>query len=201
MKKLQLMIGISMALLAGGGCMETSRDVNLAGSTAQARQGHQEQPIQTASSGKLISGRYLDNGDGTITDTKTQLTWKKCSEGQSGDNCSGEPAKYEWDDAMAKFGKGEWRLPTKDELKSLVYFSNGKPTPLPDLKWCSDDGKGFQNPTINQQAFPNTPERGWYWSSTVNDESIVWFVGFDVGYASWSVRGGVLPVRLVRSGQ
>jgi hypothetical protein len=52
----------------------------------------QVQPAPATPSGNLISGRYLDNGDGTITDTKTQLMWKKCSEGQSGDNCSGEPA-------------------------------------------------------------------------------------------------------------
>ena len=113
MKKLRLMIGISMALLAVG--------VSAENSTAQARQGHQEQPIQTASSGKPISGRYLDNGDGTITDTKTQLTWKKCSEGQSGDHCSGKAIEYTWDDAMAKFGKGEWRLPTIQELHTLTY--------------------------------------------------------------------------------
>lgn len=198
MKKLQLMIGISMALLVGGGCMETSRDVNLAGSTAQARQGHQEQPVSTVSSGKLISDRYLDNGDGTITDTKTQLTWKKCSEGQSGDNCSGEPAKYELADAMAKFGKGEWRLPTIEELRTLVYCSNGTPQETAVDESCGKEGE-YQRPTINQNAFPNTAR--FYGSSTEKNDSYAWDVNFDRGVNGWSGRKVDRPVRLVRSGQ
>jgi hypothetical protein len=51
--------------------------------------------------GKMISGRYLDNGDGTVTDTKTNLMWKQCAEGQSGSTCSGKAAGYQWDAAIA----------------------------------------------------------------------------------------------------
>lgn len=154
-------------------------------------------------SDKLISGRYLDNGDGTITDTKTQLMWKKCSEGQSGDNCSGKLATYKWDDAMAKFGKGEWRLPTREELHTLVYCSNGTPQEVAWDYGCNgkDDKAGeYQRPTINQVAFPNTGNY-WYWSSTIKDASYAWSVYFGSGYGSWHYRGGGFLVRLVRSGQ
>lgn len=123
-------------------------------------------------SDKLVSGRYLDNGNDTITDTQTKLMWKKCSEGRSGNACGGKAATYTWDDAMSRFKSGvsfadynDWRMPTKDELKTLVYCSNGKKTPLPDNEYCGDDGT-YQPPTINLQAFPNTKD-GNYWFSTI----------------------------------
>jgi hypothetical protein len=157
--------------------------------------------------GKMISGRYLDNGDGTVTDTKTNLMWKKCSEGQIGDNCSGEASKYKWDDAMSRVGSGvsfaghsDWRMPTKEELKGLVYCSNGTSTPLPDNKRCSEDGKGYQRSTIDSQTFPNTPT-DFYWSSTAKDASFAWSVFFYDGNGLWNSRVNALAVRLVRSGQ
>jgi len=37
---------------------------------------------------------FTDNGDGTITHTKTGLMWAKCSEGQSGTNCATGATTY-----------------------------------------------------------------------------------------------------------
>ena len=154
--------------------------------------------------------RYTINGDGTVTDTKTSLMWKQCSEGQSGDSCSGEADKYMWDDAMSKFrsgvsfaGHSDWRMPTKEELRSLVYCSNG--TPQEEAWDNSCDGKDakagdYQRPTINQTAFPNT-KNFWYWSSTAQDASFAWIVFFFNGNGSWGDRSYDLHVRLVRSGQ
>lgn len=155
------------------------------------------------------SGQYRINGDGTVTDTKTSLMWKRCSEGQSGDSCSGEANQYEWDDAMSKFrsgvsfaGHSDWRMPTKEELRSLVYCSNGTPQ---EEAWDEDcDGKDnkageYQHPTINQTAFPNTAQ--WYWSSTEEDASVAWVVDFYGGGDYWDGRYYGFAVRLVRSGQ
>ncbi|MEB4592625.1 DUF1566 domain-containing protein [Candidatus Thiothrix sp. Deng01] len=135
----------------------------------------------------LVAGRYMIHNNGTVTDTETGLMWKRCSEGQTGVDCGGEPATYTWDDAMSKFGKGvsfagysDWRMPTIDELKTLV-----------DKK---------QHPAINQTAFPNTPAR-WYWSSTEKDASGAWVVYFGSGLDLWSNRNFDFSVRLVRSGQ
>ena len=48
---------------------------------------------------------YIDNGDGTILDNVTGLTWQKCSMGQSGFDCAtGAPAKYAWDAASTACG-------------------------------------------------------------------------------------------------
>lgn len=165
----------------------------------------QEQPSSAVTSSKLISGRYLDNGDGTITDTKTQLMWKKCSEGQGGDNCSGEATTYTWDDAMAKFGKGEWRLPTIEELRTLVYCINS--TPPYEVGWGRWDnlcaGKYNKRGTIDPIAFPNTPTAGfWSVSPHASNGGLAWFVVF--GYNSTHEFGNknyAFQVRLVRSGQ
>ena len=160
--------------------------------------------------GKMIAGRYLDNGDSTVTDTQTKLMWKQCSEGQSGSSCSGKAATYKWDDAMSRFGNrvsfaghSDWRMPTKDELKTLVYCSSGIPTPLPDEKWCGgEDKKGFQQPTINQQAFPNTSsEEFWSSSPFAYDSKGAWLVDFSLSIGHEAHKDNAFQVRLVRSGQ
>ncbi|MCI5195600.1 MAG: DUF1566 domain-containing protein [Candidatus Electrothrix sp. AW5] len=149
-------------------------------------------------------GQYVDNCNGTITDTKTGLMWKRCSEGLSGVNCEeGEAKKYKWNDAVQRFkniqyaGYSDWRLPTIDELKTLVYCSNG----VKDTKngKCND---GSKKPTINQQAFPNTLSYP-YWSG-----SPLWFfsghargVGFGNGNSGAINRSNNFAVRLVRSEQ
>ncbi|QTR49686.1 Lcl C-terminal domain-containing protein [Candidatus Thiothrix anitrata] len=166
----------------------------------------------------LADEQYQINGDGTVTNVKNGLMWKQCSEGQSGKDCSiGEATEYKWDDAMSKFGSGvsfagysDWRMPTIEELRTLVYCSNGTPQ---KMAWSSScDGKDnkageYQQPTINQTAFPNTT---WeYWSSTEKTASSAWYVLFDSGgsnstsYSNWTSYGGYvdLAVRLVRSGQ
>mgnify|MGYP001814604045 CR=1 FL=1 len=73
----------------------------------------------------LLIGQYIDNGDGTVTDTKTGLMWKRCAEGLSGDNCEeGQVKKYSYNDAIKRFknvdyaGYRDWRLPSIDELKT-----------------------------------------------------------------------------------
>jgi len=155
----------------------------------------------------LFKSRYEVSDKGTVFDKPTNLMWKQCSEGQSGKDCSGEAAKYTWDDAIAKFGKNasfagysDWRMPTKDEMKSLVYCSNGTITPLPDQKSCGEHY--YQSPTIDQQAFPNTTYN-WFWSSSpvAYGDYGAWFVDFYHGNGNWDGKDNNGQVRLVRSGQ
>jgi len=148
----------------------------------------------------------ISNGDSTVTDFKNKLTWKQCSEGQNGNNCSGDAAEYTWDDAMAKFGKGvsfagysDWRMPTKDELRTLVYCSNGTPQATVWDKGC---GGKYQHPTIDLKAFPNTPD-ATFWSASpdVGYSGTAWYVNFYNGYNSGVSKTEAFQVRLVRSGQ
>ncbi|MCI5138744.1 MAG: DUF1566 domain-containing protein, partial [Candidatus Electrothrix sp. AR1] len=149
-------------------------------------------------------GQYIDHGDGTITDTKTGLMWKRCPEGLSGDNCEdGKVEDYTWDDAMQRFknvefaGYADWRLPTIDELKTLVYCSKGKNKE-------GDCKNGSEAPAIIQQVFPNT-EATWFWSGSpyAGNSGYAWYVNFDPGYSNVVNRynDSNYAVRLVRDGQ
>jgi len=167
------------------------------------------QPKVTAAASRvgLIAGRYRDNGDGTVTDVTTRLQWQRCSVGQTwtGSTCSGEISRHNWEEARklgSRFaGHNDWRLPTKDELQTLIYCSSGQPT-----TWnkTGDKCQGeFQEPTIDTVAFPNTPSSMFFWSSSP-DAGITyyaWFVGFDSGSVYSSFRFNVVAVRLVRASQ
>jgi hypothetical protein len=132
--------------------------------------------------------RYINNGNGTITDQQTGLMWKRCSEGQSGSSCSGTPSLATWQTALqsaagsAFAGFVDWRLPSVKELHSLVEY-------------------GCHSPSINTNRFPNTPG-AIYWTSTSDngDPSYAWAVSFDYGLFESTIpknfSGG--SVRLVR---
>lgn len=133
---------------------------------------------------------YIENGDGTVTDTKTKLMWMQCAEGQSGPRCEGRAQEYMWDMAMSLpvqlnqrggfAGYTDWRLPTAQELHSLVRLD--------------------ERPTICSEAFPNAP-LDMFWSSTVVDagRKEVWNVYFGSGSMGSNQGDNVYAVRLVRT--
>src|SRR3954467_14277733 len=60
----------------------------------------------------------------TVYDKQRRLTWQRCSVGQTwdGKTCLGAVENLTWDDAWdaaAHAGTG-WRVPTKDELLTLI---------------------------------------------------------------------------------
>lgn len=152
---------------------------------------------------KLIANRYLDNKDGTITDVQTKLVWKKCSEGQSGNNCQGQALKLSWSTVSTRFNNAQWRLPTINELNTLIYCSNGTASATAVLRTCNNNGKNTSNysrPTINQVAFPNTPS-GVYWSANQNARSFVSALSFYDGHEGLSMPSDPnTHVRLIKVG-
>ena len=132
--------------------------------------------------------RFILNGDEVI-DTRTQLIWKRCSLGQSGNNCeTGSAGTYAWQQALeaaytdpADPGP-QWRLPNLKELQSIFEQS------------CSD-------PAVNLSVFPNTVS-GWYWSasgSARNGED-AWAMNFNFGTTSHLPKNrSDFHVRLVRN--
>jgi len=93
----------------------------------------------------IISERYQDNNNGTITDIKTNLVWMRCSLGQTWDEktCTGNATEFTWEQATqqrANFaGHTDWRLPTINELQTLTYCSTGKPDYFPTTVSCQGD--------------------------------------------------------------
>lgn len=84
--------------------------------------------------------RFVDNGDGTVTDTKRKLMW------QQGDNgrevTFGEAQEYCRTLRLA--GHGDWRLPDPTEAEVAVAFALMMPRHARDvyanfdLYWSSD---------------------------------------------------------------
>lgn len=138
------------------------------------------------------ASRYSLNPNGTVTDKTTGLMWKRCTEGQSwnGKTCSGSAKPLSLVDAAwlqqanakgkSQGGFTDWRLPTQDELLSLVQSR------------CS-------NPAINLKAFPATAS-AFYWTSTQGSGTVnsFWTVDFKDGFDSLFNRGQTQYVRLVR---
>ena len=137
--------------------------------------------------------QLVDNGDGTIADTKTGLVWKKCPEGLSGAHCdSGSALTFTWQEALEQpgvvnssgfAGYTDWRLPNNKELTSIVE------------EQCYD-------PAINVNRFPGTSS-SYFWSGSPYAASSgnAWGVGFYNGYSNDVDRSNSFRVRLVRGGQ
>ena len=119
--------------------------------------------------------RFTDNNDGTITDTKTGLTWMKDA------NLFG---KLPWVEAVKKcteLSEG-WRLPERFELESLLDLTQHAPA-LPE-----------DHPFINVQSY-----LCWSGTSYVGSTNYAWTVYIYYGsvdfydksfnFCVWPVRG------------
>jgi hypothetical protein len=149
------------------------------------------------SSAEKIEG--FDNG--TAFDSVTGLTWCRYSVGQDWQQGKvvGEATKIDYYSAMNiadSFNKNkiggfsDWRVPTLDELKSIVK-KDTSPTINSEIFPSA--------PTINSEIFPNTPT-DIYWSSSPCIEYIgkAWQVGFGYGRDHVGGKKGRRAVRLVR---
>jgi hypothetical protein len=131
-----------------------------------------------------INSRYVING-GEVYDTKTNLTWQRCSVGlhwteRSG--CKGAAKKeFTFDEAQYRATK-IWRIPDKEELESLIV----------------EKRKGAK---IDLDAFPDMKEGMEYWTCQPLTLKLGWSVNFDDGENYDTYRSDELMLRLVRSGR
>jgi hypothetical protein len=87
----------------------------------------------TGQDGELQRGTarsFIDNGNGTITEEKTNLMWEKLSHDGS---IHDRDAEYVWMDAFEKIaelnsssfaGHDDWRLPNISELQTMLSYDN-----------------------------------------------------------------------------
>ena len=99
-------------------------------------------------------------------------------------------------------GKNEWRLPNNEELKGLIFCSDGKYSNVnKDIlgRICTNSGIGLVTvPTINVKYFPNT-QSSLYWSSSYysNYSGHAWYVNLSYGESSYGYKFGGSYIRLV----
>jgi hypothetical protein len=126
---------------------------------------------------------FVDNGNGTVTDTATGLMWQQA-----------ESDEMWWEEAVTYCeqlelaGYDDWRLPNINELQSIVDYN----------KVASEE-----DPAIDTNFFPNLLGNS-YWSATTytrfTDQA--WLVDFFTGnYGNFGkhIKGRLL-VRAVRGG-
>ncbi len=122
--------------------------------------------------------------------------WQRCDDDNS----------YRWEWAktycsnLILSGYSDWRLPNKDELKSLVVCTNGTPTPLadyPDHPFFCGDGAilPYDSPTIDEQFLCDDR---FYWSSSAYEEDSAWATLFRSGSTDPYGRTSLFQVRCVR---
>lgn len=119
---------------------------------------------------------FIDNGNGTVTDTTTGLTWQQEID-------INEPAVFseasQFCANLVLAGSTDWRLPRVKELISIVDYR-------------------LTNPAIDDRFFPNT-NNGFYWTTTPDgiNPSLFRIIAFSNGI-SFSSNSGNLNYRCVR---
>ncbi|SJM90102.1 conserved exported hypothetical protein [Crenothrix polyspora] len=140
------------------------------------------------------TSQFTDNNNGTVTDKKTGLIWKKCSEGQTWNsgtgNCDNSAQLSNWQIVFNAIqtvnntgfaGQTDWRLPNIKELASILE------------EQC-------YSPAINLSVFPNTPSQ-WYCASThYVTPGASWEISFNDGNSGRNPNSNYSYIRLVRGG-
>lgn len=118
---------------------------------------------------KLTAPRFIDNGNGTLTDTMTGLVWLKLAD------CA--TLSGTWANALAAVNSlttgqcglsdgsqaGQWRMPNRNELESLADRAQTNDAQYFDYTYLNKDGSVFQAP-----IFTNYVEAQFYWTSTTD---------------------------------
>lgn len=134
----------------------------------------------TRQDGAISQPRNLTrNANGTVADSVTGLVWSACPQGTTyvhsdpGGSCTGTATGMSWYDAQAACsarnteelgGRTDWRLPTADELHTIMDHS-------------------VRAPSIDTIKFPGTPASSTFWSATTSPKgaSYAYYANLDEG--------------------
>jgi hypothetical protein len=179
-----------LVLVVLTGMLLLSASIVWAQSAPVAKTG-QTTPYRAGDDGDIQKGvaspspRFIDHGDGTVTDNLTGLMWAK--DAYHGSMIWNDAIDYANNLSLGTEGCGtdytDWRLPNVKELQSLIDFSNYNPA-LPT-----------GHPFSYVQA-------SYYWSSTTyaTDSNAAWSVFMSHGYVGGGFKNNGLYVWPVRSG-
>ncbi|MGI9213696.1 MAG: DUF1566 domain-containing protein, partial [Methylococcaceae bacterium] len=167
-------------------CRNLRQDLTDSHTREQAYKSALDAVKKTTSNILLIDDRYQISDDGQeVKDLETNLIWRRKI----------EPGEFKHEaalahaDSVARATGQDWRVPTAEELKTLVKEKE---------RWEYEYA-----PAINTTAFPNTTNK-IFWSSSayVDNLNNAWIVDFKNGSDNYyNSRNNTYPVRLVRTGQ
>lgn len=135
------------------------------------------------------AGTRFHISDGLATDMKTGLIWQRCAVGMKFESgtCQGEAGVFSLKsaEAAAKSMEGAWRVPSGEELQTLL-----------DRRIC----KGY---AIDVRVFPDVPqvdnsEGAKYLTKTPFLPGMYYYFEFKEGYADMHTEGYGLTLRLVK---
>jgi hypothetical protein len=167
---------------------------------------------------KGVAQGYTDNGDGTITDTKTGLVWEKKSD---------DDTIHDKDDtytlgltvppyalngtAVTTFlatlnggggfaGHTDWRLPNQTELESIRNLQNVNPAVAAVFNTnCGANSSGNDGCTVTTCSCTN-PDIHWSSSTYVGSPELAWEANFGDGTVDADYKDTEYYVRAVRGG-
>lgn len=123
--------------------------------------------------------RFVDNGDGTVTDTCTGLMWQKETGDTNGDADITAGDAVDWRSALnycedlTLADHEDWRLPNVHELQSILNFQ----------------GRAVEGGYLiyDERVFPYDPDVHWLWTST----TLPWcgFWAYVVGFQAFLACG------------
>jgi hypothetical protein len=137
-----------------------------------------------------MAGRFVDHGDGTVTDTCTGLVWQRdiadvngdgaiTDDLQAGDRVAWREA-LEYCESLSFAGYEDWRLPNVRELQSIMDY-------------------GLYDPAVDP-TFHAVSRYHWSSSPYTFDPEFAWGVDSFDGSVYMDLKGFVFHFRAVRGG-
>ena len=139
---------------------------------------------------------FVDNGNGTITDNATGLTWLQQDSGgfkagTKGDGSLNWQEALAWCESLDYAGASDWRLPNAKELQSLVDYTrspkNTNSAAIDPLFQATYLPNG-----VNNEGQGNYP---YYWSSTTHLDGPI--AGARAAYLAFGEARGIMNGQLM----
>lgn len=112
--------------------------------------------VRTPFTPQSLTARFVDNGNGTVTDQLSNLVWEKIPNTNA----------FTWEQALSYAenltlaGASDWRVPNIKEIQSLNDFSNVSPSVNTSIFSSIGVKKYWSSTTL-----PNQTTRAWYWDT------------------------------------